>query len=99
MTLQEMAETEERSEGLTLQKIRAERPEAFLKEPQGNLLGTLWITTGHLENTLKSLKNLVKKLCFGNMRLRLWFKNWTHKSLFLHTKSFKNLVKYRVLAT
>ena len=37
-----MAETEEWSWGLTLQKIRDKRLEAFLKEPQRSLLGTLW---------------------------------------------------------
>ena len=38
-----VAETEVRSEGLTLQKIRAEMLEAFLKEPQWPALGILWI--------------------------------------------------------
>ena len=36
-----MAETEVWSEGLEPQKIRAERPEAFLKDPQGPALGIL----------------------------------------------------------
>ena len=55
LTLQKMAETEERIGGLAPQKIRAERPEAFLKEPQGNLLGTLLQRPGSLRGIWRTL--------------------------------------------
>ena len=54
---------------MALQKIVAERPEAFLKEPQGPAHGTLWIILTNLENALKSLRNHVKT----------WF--WQHDAL------------------
>ena len=55
------AETEVRSEGLALQKIAAERPEAFLKEPQGPALGTLLGSLDHLDAFRERFK-IIEKL-------------------------------------
>ena len=66
-----MAETEVRSEGLTLQKIRAERMEAFLKEPQGLALGTL------RGSKMGPKMGLIFGLVLGSVLAPKWVPKWS----------------------
>ena len=71
-----MAETEERSEGLTLQKIVAEKPEAFLKEPPG---GSSWRMSGHLGASGEHLKIIEKplwKIGFWQHEAQMMLQRW-----------------------
>ena len=57
-----MTETEVRSKGLVLQKMRAGRPEAFLKGSQGPALGTLLRVTVIVQKHCKICGILVKSI-------------------------------------